>query len=157
MKRILAVALFSLSSSAFSMSQAYLRHEVSELETSISKAESFFGEGCKEATDGYNSCIKRLAGVDITRLAPLKKELASKIKAEKVATSTSEKKGCSNFFRVGQSAKTFVIECMKVDGLAVRVPESKRSYYSSSGLTEVYVYGKTTFYFKDGILDYIIN
>ena len=165
MKRILAIALISVSPTVFSQSASFIRNEISALETIVSKTESIFGVACKEATDGYNSCITRLAGFDysmaIIRLPTLKKELASTMKAEQVynaaIANTNEQKGCSNFFKVGQSTKLFVMDCMKVDGIAVRLPESKRSYHSKNGLTEVYAYGKTTFYFRDGILDYIIN
>lgn len=74
-----------------------------------------------------------------------------------VYTGGSHIKGCSNYFEVGKSTKGFVIECMKIDGINVRHPESVRTHRSKYSFTEIYVYGRTTFYFKDGILDYIIN
>jgi hypothetical protein len=72
-------------------------------------------------------------------------------------TGGSHIKGCSNKFQVGVSTKQFVVKCMKIDGIAVRNPERIRTYQSRNGLNETYVYGKTTFFFKDGILDGIAN
>ncbi len=87
----------------------------------------------------------------------MKALLIATILALSATANAKEQKGCSNFFEVGRSTKTFVVECMKVDGLAVRTPESVRTHRSKYALTEIYVYGRTTFYFKDGVLDYIIN
>ena len=83
--------------------------------------------------------------------------IAASILSVSATANATEQKGCSNFFKVGQSTKTFVVDCMKVDGIAIRTPESVRTHRSKYSLTEIYVYGRTTFYFKDGILDYIIN
>ena len=120
MKKLLAVALVSLSSSAFSMSNPFIQNRITELEMTISKAESIFGDACKEATDGYNSCMKRLAGFDysmaIIDLPSLKKELASKIKAEKVAKAEMAElsKGivCSNkkgYAAIGMTSKEVIV------------------------------------------------
>jgi hypothetical protein len=66
-------------------------------------------------------------------------------------------KGCSNKFEIGSSTKKFVVDCMKIDSIAVRHPEQIRQHYSQYGTTEIYVYGATTFYFKNNILDHIVN
>ena len=66
-------------------------------------------------------------------------------------------KGCSNKFQVGVSTKKFVVDCMKIDGINVRAPERIRTYQTRNGLSETYVYGRTTFFFRDGVLDGLAN
>ena len=66
-------------------------------------------------------------------------------------------KGCSNRFQVGSTTRQFVIECMKVDGVAVRTPDRIRSITDRNGVREIIGFGVTTFYFQNGKLDGILN
>lgn len=68
-----------------------------------------------------------------------------------------EQQGCSRFFQVGSSTKTFVVECMRVDGIAVRRPERVVTYQNRFGLSERYYYGRSIFHFTNGILTAISN
>lgn len=63
--------------------------------------------------------------------------------------------GCSRRFVVGETPKHFVVDCMKVDGIYHKVPESTSSHRTKYHFYETYRYGGTTFYFRDSILDSI--
>jgi len=74
-----------------------------------------------------------------------------------VFTGGSHLKGCSNKFQVGSSTKQFVVDCMKVDAIAVRTPNKQRSIVDRNGKREIIEFGQTIFYFQNGILDGIIQ
>jgi hypothetical protein len=72
-----------------------------------------------------------------------------------VFTGGSHIKGCSNKFQVGTSTKQFVVDCMKVDAIAVRTPDRRRVITTNYGTREIIGFGATTFYFQNNVLDAI--
>lgn len=61
--------------------------------------------------------------------------------------------GCSNSIKPGVSTKTFVVNCMKFDAIAVKKPDYYRQTVTKYSTLETVGFGKTTFYFRNGILD----
>ena len=72
-----------------------------------------------------------------------------------VFTGGSHLKGCSNRFQVGNTTRQFVVECMKVDAIAVRTPDHRRVITGQNGVREILKFGATTFYFDNGVLGMI--
>lgn len=74
-----------------------------------------------------------------------------------VYTGGAHLKGCSNRFQIGSTTKQFVIDCMKVDAIAVRSPDYRRSITDRYGVYDIIGFGQTRFYFQNGILSEIVN
>jgi len=72
-----------------------------------------------------------------------------------VYTGGAHVKGCSNQFQVGTSTRQFVVECMKIDAIAVRSPDRRHVITTTYGTREILGFGATTFYFRNGVLDMI--
>jgi hypothetical protein len=66
-------------------------------------------------------------------------------------------KGCSNKFQPGLTKKQFVIDCMKIDAIAVKHPNRVRTITSQYGVRDIIEFGATTFYFQNGVLESIIQ